>query len=131
MTEDDKPFTIGVQNVLFGGGVEMVTTLPAGPYIVVPRRPAKLPSQLLVQRGWCRDKVEDRRGRLCLAGAIYESSLRLSFTRQALTAMLQQVVEELVGHRISIPAWNDRRTTTFDDVLVVAREAERRLGWRE
>jgi hypothetical protein len=112
----------------------MITVQPNIQHTIsIPRlvpRPGTLPSKVLLERGWCQDRVVDRKGRLCLIGAIQEALAGMSVSRQACSDVTRAVVEEVADRRTSIPAWNDRDTTTFDDVLGVAREAERRLGWR-
>jgi hypothetical protein len=74
--------------------------------------------QLLSERGWCRGKAQDRRGRLSVGGAIDVAVTELGGTaaeRAALGARARNQLCRSVGAG-ALEAWNDARTRRRGDV---------------
>lgn len=112
----------------------MTTTIdnisaPPKPSPAIPR-PAKLPSEVLIERGWCRNWIR-REGRVCLLGSIAYAPLKQPEIHAITNSLVAVMREKGVNGISEIIQWNDGFWRSFDDVLAVCREAERRLGWRE
>lgn len=100
---------------------------------VVPR-PEKLPSEVLIERGWCHDKGFDQDSRVCLVSASIASVKTLpAFLQVKAEPPLAETLWTLARDKgfFTPMEFNDAPGRTFDDVLAVIREAERRLGWRD
>lgn len=96
-----------------------------------PKRPKILPSTLL-KRGWCQgsfakdvhgracNEFDDDASSFCLLGASYKARTPYGW-RDAVRKVIRT---------INISRWNDSPRRKKSEVIAVAIEAERRLGWR-
>ena len=95
-------------------------------------------AHILQNRGWCRGKLIDEDGALCLLSAIFVASTgqpASSFYGQddhdELTRAAWGVVEDLINARygqigqgmLTIPGWNDQPSRTIEDVYQVLDDA--------
>lgn len=85
--------------------------------------------RLLVQRGWCKYKMYQMDGSVCLVGALNLASARVHpdarmFALGTALDILRGVTETTVAHLL--PTWNDDPERTVEDVhLALKRGIER------
>lgn len=95
-------------------------------------------AHILQNRGWCRGKLIDEDGALCLLSAIFVAStgkVASCFYSQddhdELTKAAWSVVEDLINARygqigvgtLTIPGWNDQPSRTIEDVFQILDDA--------
>lgn len=92
---------------------------------------------VLNERGWCQGTLENHEGNVCLLGAIGVAAYG-DIAGADVTPLYHKVVKRLsnspgqpehdplaatfVGGKYSIPAFNDRDTTTLEDVMMLLKE---------
>jgi hypothetical protein len=96
-------------------------------------------SQIIRTRGWCRGKLLDERGAVCLLGAIFEAGTGRSAAMfyggheqcDEVTNAAWEIVEDLINarfgeigeSRLAVPGWNDQPSRTVEDVLKILDDA--------
>ena len=90
---------------------------------LIPPLVYNLPSDILA-RGWCQGRFKNEQGHVCLTGASWY------FGSEEEGYEFRHTVREVLGDGNAITGWNDTPGRTQTEVVAVAREAERRLGWR-
>ena len=92
-------------------------------------KPAKLPSEILREDGWCKKVAFTDDGRHCLVGAFLESvSPSIDFDGQIMRALRAAIRVVAPETRLLVTEWNDAQPSAAP-VIAAAERAERLLGW--
>ena len=91
-------------------------------------RPSRLPSDILREDGWCKNRFQDDEGRCCLEGA-FSKALTGHGGNYIKVDGITGSIRRAIGTRGGISSWNDAQEWV-GPVIAAAERAERLLGWR-